>query len=144
MLQISVPSLSFCFVHHTFSCNLLFNFLLQKNQTYKWVERKVSHGLITKLHLYTKLFWSKSQTLYHFIPYFDFYIAGRPLNLDGSESQDHSAGSENPVPATVSPVLPSLYLMMIYLFTSTWIFLSLSSTWERRLGLSVHGCTASF
>ena len=67
MLQISVPSLSFCFVLHTFSCNLLFNFLLQKNQTYKRVERRVSHGLITKLHLYPKLFWSKSQTSYHFI-----------------------------------------------------------------------------
>ena len=67
MLQISVPSLSFCFVLHTFSCNLLFNFLLQKNQTYKRVERRVSHGLITKLQLYPKLFWSKSQTSYHFI-----------------------------------------------------------------------------
>ena len=67
MLQISVPSLSFCFVLHTFFCNLLFNFLLQKNQTYKRVERRVSHGLITKLHLYPKLFWSKSHTSYHFI-----------------------------------------------------------------------------
>lgn len=29
------------------------------------------------------LFWSKSKILYHFIPYFDLYIADGPLNLFG-------------------------------------------------------------